>query len=260
MPVPLIDFQNVTVQRDARVTLDGVTLSIPQGQHLAILGPNGSGKSTLIKLISRDIYPRLKDEPWSLRIMGRDSWNLFDLRNHLGIVSNDWMELCTRDSSGLEIVLSGFFGSVGIWRNHHVTAEMEREARGVMDMLEIGHLAGRDTSEMSSGEARRILIARALVHRPQALVLDEPTTSLDLRATRELRDVLRRLAASGISLVLVTHHLPDIIPEIDRVALIRDGRVYRDGAKREVLEAGVLSGLFGIPVELLERDGYYHVI
>jgi iron complex transport system ATP-binding protein len=260
MSVPLIDFRNVTVQRDACVPLDGVTLRVPQGQHLAILGPNGSGKSTLIKLISRELYPRIKDEPWHLRIMGRDVWNLFELRNHLGIVSNGWMELCTRAYSGFEIVLSGFFGSVGIWPNHHVTAEMERQTREVMELLEIAHLGSRNTDEMSSGEARRILIARALVHRPQALVLDEPTTSLDLRATRDLREVLRKLARGGISLILVTHHLSDIIPEIDRVALIRNGRVYRDGPKREVLEAGVLSALFGIPVELFERGGYYHVI
>jgi iron complex transport system ATP-binding protein len=260
MSVPLIDFQNVTVQRDSQVVLDGVTLTVPQGQHLAILGPNGSGKSTLIKLISRELYPRLKSEPWSLRIMGRDRWNLFDLRNHLGIVSNDWVAMCTRSYSGFEIVLSGFFGSVGIWPNHQVTSQMERETREAMDLLEIAHLAERNTNEMSSGEARRILIARALVHRPRALVLDEPTTSLDLRATRELREALRKLARGGISLIMVTHHLPDIVPEIDRIALIRDGRVYRDGPKREVLEAGVLGALFGMPVELLERDGYFHVI
>jgi iron complex transport system ATP-binding protein len=260
MAVPLIDFRNVTVQRGAKVVLDGVTLAVPQGQHLAILGPNGSGKSTLIKLISRDIYPRLKDEAWHLRIMGRDTWNLFELRNQLGLVSNDWMEMCTRAYSGFEIVLSGCFGSVGIWPNHHVTAGMEGKAREAMEMLEIAHLAGRNTDEMSSGEARRILIARALVHDPQALVLDEPTTSLDLRATHELREVLRKLARGGISLILVTHHLPDIVPEIDRVALIREGRVYRDGPKREVLDAGSLSEVFGVPVELLERDGYYHVI
>ena len=260
MSVPLIDFQNVTVQRDAQVVLDGITLSVPQGQHLAILGPNGSGKSTLIKLISRELYPRLKDEPWSLRIMGRDVWNLFELRNQLGIVSNDWMEMCTRAYSGFEIVLSGFFGSAGIWPNHHVTAEMERQTREVMELLEIAHLASRNTDEMSSGEARRILIARALVHRPQALVLDEPTTSLDLRATRDLREPPPQARPRRHQPDPGDAPPPDIVPEIDRVALIRQGRVYRDGPKREVLEAGVLSALFGIAVELLERDGYYHVI
>ena len=248
------------MRRDDRIALDSVSLSIAQGEHVAILGPNGCGKSTLIKLISRDLYPVQKPEPWALRIMGRDKWRLFDLRHHLGIVSNDWMQMCTRDYSGYEIALSGFFGSVGIWPYHPVTAEMERKTREVMELLEISHLGARNTNEMSSGEERRILIARALVHSPQALVLDEPTTSLDLRATWELRDVLRKLARNGISILMVTHHLPDIIPEVRRVVLIREGRVVVDGPKEEVLEAGSLSGLFGVPVEVLERGGYYHVL
>src|SRR5579862_1126536 len=260
MSVPLIDFQNVTLKRSERIVLDSITLSIAAGEHAAILGPNGSGKSSLIKAITRDLYPIQKDEPWSLRILGRDTWNLFDLRYHLGIVSNDWMQLCTRPFSGREIVLSGFFGSVGVWPYHTVTPAMEKKADQVMDVLEISHLAARDTDEMSSGEARRVLIARALVHDPQALVLDEPTTSLDLRATYELRELLRKLANSGISIIMVTHHLPDIIPEMSRVFLIRDGRVFVDGAKQDVLTAPTLTGLFGIPVEVLQRDGYYHIL
>jgi len=257
---PLIDFRNVTIQRGSRTVLDRVTLSIAAGEHAAILGPNGSGKSSLIKVITRELYPIQKSDPWSLRILGRETWNLFDLRYHLGIVSNDWMGMCTRPFSGREIVLSGFFGSVGVWPYHTVTEEMEEKTRQVMDLLEISHLAERSTDEMSSGEARRFLIARALVHDPQALVLDEPTTSLDFRATYELREVLRKLAAQGISIVMVTHHLPDIIPEMARVFLIRDGRVFADGAKEEVLNAPTLSGLFGIPVEVLQRGGYYHIL
>jgi iron complex transport system ATP-binding protein len=260
LPIPLIEFDNVTVQRGDSLVLDGFTLSIAQGEHVAVLGPNGSGKSTLIKLVSRELYPRMKEEPWSLRILGRDRWHLFELRNQLGLVSNDWMQMCTRDFSGYEIVLSGFFGSVGIWPYHHVTPEMERKAREVMDLLEISHLAARSTNEMSSGEARRMLIARALVHDPQALILDEPTTSLDLRATYELREILRKLAANGIGMIMVTHHLPDIIPEIERVVLLANGRIRRDGPKREVLTTAALRELFVIPVEVLERGGYYHVL
>jgi iron complex transport system ATP-binding protein len=259
MAVPLIRFENVSIQRSSRIILHNVSLSIGQGEHVAILGPNGSGKSTFIKVISRELYPLLKQEPWSLEILGRDRWNLFDLRNHLGIVSNDWIAMCTRDYSGYEIVLSGFFGSVGIWPNHQVTGEMEEKAREVMGVLEIDHLAERNTDEMSSGEARRFLIARALVHGPQALVLDEPTNSLDLRAHWELRGIFRKLAAKGISLIMVTHHLPDIVPEIERVILIRDGRVFCDGSKQQVLRPEILSGLFGVPVEVVERHGYYHV-
>ncbi len=258
--LPLIDFHNITVQRGERLVLDGLTLSIAQGEHAAILGPNGSGKSTLIKLISRELYPRQKSEPWHLRILGRDRWNLFDLRNHLGLISNDWMQMCTRDYSGYEIVLSGFFGSVGIWPNHHVTPEMERKAHDVMELLEIAHLAERNTIEMSSGEARRILIGRALVHDPQALILDEPTNSLDLHAERGLRDILRKLARTGISLLMVTHHLPDIIPEIGRVITISDGRVEGDAPKQDALTAERLGRLFNVPVEVVERRGYYQVV
>src|SRR5215467_9303202 len=257
---PLLELQNVTVQRDQRIALDSVSLSIARGEHVAILGPNGSGKSTLIKLISRDLYPVLKSEPSTFRIQGRDRWRLFDLRHILGIVSNDWMQMCTRDYSGYEIALSGFFGSVGIWPNHEVTPAMERKTREVLDLLEISHLADRNTNEMSSGEARRILIARALVHDPQALVLDEPTTSLDLRATCELREIFRKLARSGISLIMVTHHLPDIIPEMSRVVLIRNGRIFCDGPKDGVFRSETLSQLFGVTLEVIERDGYYHVL
>ncbi|MDE3165798.1 MAG: ATP-binding cassette domain-containing protein, partial [Acidobacteriota bacterium] len=188
---PLIELHNVTVRRDERVALDGVTLAIAQGEHAAIIGPNGSGKSTLIKLISRELYPVLKDQPWSMRILGEERWRLFDLRNKLGIVSNDWMQMCTCAFSAHELVLSGFFGSVGVWPYHEVTPAMEEKTREVMDLLEIAHLAARNTLELSSGEARRILIARALVHDPQAVVLDEPSNSLDLHATHELREVLR---------------------------------------------------------------------
>src|SRR5579875_15789 len=260
MRVPLIRFENVSIQRGSRVILHDISLSIGQGEHVALLGPNGSGKSTFIKVIARELYPLLKPEPWRLEILGRDRWNLFELRNHLGIVSNDWAAMCTRDYSGYEIVLSGFFGSVGIWPNHQVTPEMERKAREVMELLEIGHLETRNTAEMSSGEARRFLIARSLVHDPRALVLDEPANSLDLRAHWELRGIFRKLASSGISLILVTHHLPDIVPEIERVVLIRDGRVFCDGSKPQVLRPEVLSQLFGVPVNLVERDGYFHVL
>jgi iron complex transport system ATP-binding protein len=258
MNTPLIEYRNVTVMRNQRPVLDRLSFSIGLGEHVALLGPNGSGKSSLIKTITRELYP-VPDEPDSwLRIMGRQTWNIFELRPLLGIVSQDWMHLCTCAYPASEIVLSGFFGSVGIWPNHHVSAAMESKARQVMELLEITHLADRPTSELSSGEARRVLIGRALVHEPKALILDEPTNSLDLHAMRELREILRKIAAAGTGIILVTHHLPDIIPEIDRVILLRDGRLFGAGTKETILRGECLSRLFGSPIEVAERGGYYH--
>src|SRR2546427_11335048 len=117
----------------------------------------------------------------------------------------------------------------------------------------------RFTDEMSSGEARRMLIARALVHDPRALVLDEPSVALDLSAQHELRLIFRKLAQSGIGIVMVTHHLSDLIPEIQRVLLMNRGRIIADGPTKEVLVESKLSELFGRPLQLSERDGYYNL-
>jgi iron complex transport system ATP-binding protein len=259
----LLSFKNITVAREnGKIALDSINLSIDIGENVAIIGPNGSGKSTLIKTITRDLYP-LADPPGdqdsSLQLMGQRTWNVFDLRAMLGIVSNDLMAICTRAITGREAVLSGFFSSIGIWPHQEITAGMEAKAGELLEFFEVPHLAGRFVSEMSSGEARRILFARALVHSPKALILDEPTNSLDLHAMYSLREAMRKLARNGTSIILVTHHLPDIIPEISRVILIKDGRVFRDGGKGAMLSSGALSELFNTPLELVERDGYFHL-
>jgi iron complex transport system ATP-binding protein len=258
MQPPLIEFENVRVSRGRHLALKGVTLSIQPGEHAAILGPNGSGKSTFIKAITRECYPLL-DPPSRLRIFGNEVWNVFDLRALLGIVTNDLAEECVQPNTVEETVLSGFFSSIGVWPNHEVTPAMLNKARVLMNLLGIGHLSGRRMTEMSSGEVRRAVIARALVHDPKALLLDEPANSLDIASQIELRNAMRRLAGEGIGLLLVTHHLPDIVPEISRVVCFRDGRVWRDGHKRELLARPVLSELFGVNVQVQQFDGYYHM-
>jgi iron complex transport system ATP-binding protein len=239
----LIEFENVQVQRENTMALRGVTFSIDAGEHAALLGPNGSGKSTLIKVITRECYPRFPDGS-RVRIWGRETWGLFDLRALLGIVTNDLVETCTKPYSALETALSGFFGSIGIWPNHHVTAEMERKAREALQFFDVGHLADRPLTELSSGEVRRAVFARALVHDPKALLLDEPSNSLDIRAQHEVREAMRKLAQSGVSIVLVTHHLPDIIPEISRVIALKNGQIFCDGAKEDILRSEKMTELF----------------
>lgn len=256
MAFPLLEFENVSVQLGSRLALNGLTLTVRSGEHAVILGANGSGKSTLIKLITRECYP-LRSPTSELRILGRKDWNIFDLRSHLGVVSNDLMTKCTRDITGLELVLSGFFGSIGIWPNHRVLPEMKAAAHAAMSRLDVRHLAGRWLDELSSGEARRLLIARALIHQPSTLLLDEPTTSLDLAAQREMRHHMSALARSGVGLLLVTHHLEEILPEMDRVILLRQGAVFADGPKRELLTSDRLSALFGVPLEVSETAGWY---
>jgi iron complex transport system ATP-binding protein len=254
----LLEFTNVSVARGLKTVLHNINFKIAPGEHVAILGPNGSGKSTLIKTITRECYPLIADGS-SLRILGRDRWNVFELRSLLGIVSNDLTVTCSREISVEEAILSGFFSSIGLQTYHRLTPAMQEKASEVIDLLKIGHLRGRWLAELSSGEARRVVIGRALVHSPLALLLDEPANSLDLFAMQELRQTICALAHSGIGIMLVTHHLPDVIPEIDRVIFLKDGRIEADGPKTELLTAERLSDLFCVNLQLIERDGYFHL-
>jgi iron complex transport system ATP-binding protein len=239
--------------------LEFKNVSVEAGEHVAILGPNGSGKSTLLKTVTRECYPRYPLQS-SMRIWGEEIWTLFELRATLGIVTNDLVATCTKPYSAMETVLSAFFGSIGIWPNHHVTSGMEQKAREVLEFFEVAHLAERLMTELSSGEARRVVFARALAHNPKALVLDEPSNSLDVRAQREVRDAMRKLAQNGVTTVIVvTHHLPDIIPEIERVVALKTGRIFFDGKKEKLLTAAKMEELFETPVQLEAGRGVYNM-
>ncbi|HQO57557.1 MAG TPA: ATP-binding cassette domain-containing protein [Candidatus Omnitrophota bacterium] len=256
---PLLEFNDLTVLKGGRVVLDALSLKIYEGEDVAILGPNGAGKSSLIKVITRDYYPIQPNHGCPFRIWGQDQWNIFELRKLLGIVSNDLQYTCTRDTTGGDVVLSGFFSSIGLYKER-LTPVMKRKAQEVIDFLEIGHLQHRNMNAMSSGEARRFLIARALVHDPKALILDEPTNSLDLHATYKFTDMIRKITQAGTSLILVTQNPSDIIPEIKRVILMKDGKFYQDGTKESVLTGASISRLFGSSVHIMKKDGYYYAL
>ncbi len=265
---PLLDLRNVRVMRGdvtgggvatgPKIVLDDLDLRVRVDEHVAVLGPNGCGKSTLIKTITRECYPMVRKRS-SMTILGEKSWNIFELRSLLGIVSNDLMSSCTGRASGLDVVLSGFFSSTRIFPNHIVDPKQRERAEAALAQLAVSHLAERAVEEMSSGEAKRVLIARALVHKPRALLFDEPCNSLDILAQRSLRETMRSLASSGIGIILVTHEIPDVVPEIERVVLMANGRIVADGCKEEILQAKSLGKLFGLKVELGRREGYYHI-
>ena len=252
----LLALHHVTVMRGDRAALLDVTLRVEAGEHVCILGPNGCGKSTLIKTITRECYP-LANEESSISILGRERWNIFELRSLLGIVSPDLLASCTSDATGRDVVLSGFFSSTRIFPHHAPNANLLEKTDAALARLGITHLAARPVAHMSSGEAKRTLIARALVHEPQTLLFDEPSNALDIGAQVQLRDTMRELAKGGLGILLVTHHVSEIIPEIERVVLLRGGRIVADGRKEDLLISEDLSSLFGVKIQITQRDGYY---
>jgi len=253
----LIELSDASVVRDGRTILHVDRLAFHEGEHVAVLGPNGAGKSTLIGLLTRDVRPIARDEPPVL-LRGQARWDLFEARRIFGVVSDTLQEEHRRRLTVRDVVLSGHFGSIGLYRPGEVTTAMTTRAGELLDRLGIIGLADRTMDTLSTGEARRALIGRALVHDPALLVLDEPTHGLDPAGAYHFLRLLRRIAETT-ALVIVTHHVSDIVPEVDRVVMLKSGRVYRDGPKREMLTGVALSTLYGVPAEIEERDGWYRL-
>jgi iron complex transport system ATP-binding protein len=261
-PAEFLSMRNVDIARGQKVVLQDVNLSIATGEHIAILGPNGCGKSTLIKAMTCECYPIVRPG-MEMKVYGRDRWEVQELRKHLGVVATELPGERTSVTRGLDAVVSGFFSSSTLWPNLEVTEPMRASALDALGLLGAAYLRDRWVGEMSAGEKRRVMIARALVHQPEMLLLDEPSNALDLAAQRELREILRGVAAGsggrrGTGVIMVTHHLADILPEIDRVVMMRGGRIVADGRKQELLQAAKLEELFGVEIELTERHGYWH--
>lgn len=260
---PLISLRSATLVRGERPVLQDLSFDVRPGEHVAILGPNGSGKSSLIRLVTCQDYPLARpDGEAPVRILGRDLWDVFQLRSHLGIVSEDLHQIFTGGRGfgrlrGLEAALSGFFASLGLFDRQRVTGAMRARARAALALVEAEHLAEQPMDTLSTGEARRVLIARALAPDPGALLLDEPTASLDLAARHRFLGMVSRLARLGKTVILVTHHVEEVIPEIERVILLKDGRLFLDGPKETVLRSAPLSRLFGMPIQVRRHGGHY---
>jgi len=264
-----LEMGNVNVARGENVVLHDVNLRIEAGEHVAILGPNGCGKSTLIKTMTCECYPLAQDGT-RVRIFGRERWDLTELKKRLGVVSAELPGRQTLKTSGRDAVLTGFFSSSTLWPNLAVTPEMRQRADEVLELIGAKEFSEKPVGEMSAGQQRRIMIGRALVgsrasaaggtgeSASEMLLLDEPSNALDMAAQQELRQMLRGLARQGTGILLITHHIADILPEIDRVILMRAGRIVEDGPKQRLLNSAVLSELFGVRVEVTPRDGFYH--
>lgn len=259
MPDPaLLDLHNVTVWRGESRVFHELSLRIEQGEHVAVLGPNGAGKTTLLKLIHRELYA-VENPDSRVEILGRTRWNVWELRRRIGFVSQDLQQHYAPETRAGDVVLSGFFASVGVHGvlAGRITRARREAARRALGSVGLADAASRPLGELSTGEQRRCLLARALVHEPDTLVLDEPTAGLDLAGAYDVLARLRRLARGGRSLVLVTHHPAEIPPEVDRVILLSGGRVAADGPKAEILDAGLLTRVYGVPVNVACRDEYY---
>ena len=255
----IIDFQNITVFQGRNKVLEDFSLTIDESQSTVILGPNGSGKTTLLKLLNRELYI-VEDKASSLKIFEKDRWNVDELRSNLGVVSQHLQYGYSNSAIGLYVVLSGFYSSDGIWQHQEFDDSRLDRAKEVMDLLAISKLKDREFSTMSTGEQRKFLLARSLVNDPAVLVFDEPTSGLDMSTCFQYLEIIRELISMGKKVILVTHHIHEIPPEVTRVILLKEGRVIEDGDKDQILTNTNLTNLFDWPIKVIKENGYYQAI
>ena len=257
MASPALELDDVTVWRGNNKVFDGLSLRVASGEQVAVLGPNGAGKSTLLALIAGDVHPVAGQG--SSRLFGEEHWSLYDLRERVGLITPEQRGLFDDDELASDVVLTGLHGTYGITRGQSFTASEKRRAWKAMKAAGVHELMWRDYGELSSGERRRFLLARALVHDPEMLIFDEPTTSLDLPGAWNLIESVRGLMRKGTGVLLVTHDVREIPPEVERVVLLKKGRILADGTKNAVLTGPSLSECYGMEIKVGWRDGFCEV-
>jgi iron complex transport system ATP-binding protein len=255
----IIELKNIKAYINTTKVFENLTLEINKSSNTAILGPNGAGKTTLLKLLTREIYPAYRENSY-IKLFGFDRWDIWKLRSHMGIVSHSLQQAYLGDASRIEIILSGYYASIGTWSHQHFTNEEIENAGEIMQMLGIYELKDRDYDNMSTGQQRRFLLGRALINNPDVLVFDEPTSGLDLKSCFQYLDITRKLMNDGKTIVLVTHHIQEIPPEISRVILLKNGEIIADGIKEDILSEKILRDLYEVKLKLIRENGFYQVL
>lgn len=255
MEKPFFEIQNANVWRGDVLALHDLSLTLRHHEHVAILGANGAGKSTLLKLMTGELRAEAKPNS-SCLLFGEDLWCLEELRHRIGIVMPEEISRFDEEEIAEDVVLSVFRGAYGRPLHGRFSSAEKQRAMQAMQQTGVTDLRKRFFGQLSSGEKRRFLIARAMVHAPEILVLDEPSTALDFAARLAMLRQLREMTKTTESIVLVTHDPSEILPEVDRVILLKEGRILADGPKRKILTSATLAEFYGIPIQLRWSDGW----
>ena len=252
---PILEVSHLRVERSRTVILEDVSWRVERGQHWAMLGANGSGKTSLLSALTGYLMPTAGDITVLGHRYGETDWR--ELRQRIGLVSSSIRQWMAEAEPALATVVSGKFAMIDLWGN--ITRGDRRRALGLLKQIECEHLAGRAWQFLSQGERQRVLIGRALMARPRLLILDEPCAGLDPVAREHFLLFLNRLGRrrKAPTLVLVTHHVEEVLPVFTHVLLLKEGRVLAAGARRAALTSKTLSRAFNAPIQLSGANGRY---
>ncbi len=245
---PTLSIQQLTLRRGDKTILRHIDWQVAPGEHWVILGANGCGKTSLLSALTG----YMSASSGKIQCMGEDfgaaDWS--EVRQRIGMVSSSLTRRVPAEEPAIETVLSGATAQLGYWSREH-TQDTAKALR-CLSKLRVRTLADRAWGILSQGERQKVSIARALMAAPELLILDEPCAGLDPVARERFLITLRKLAQlkQAPALILVTHHIEEIFPEITHVLLMKNGKVLTQGPKKDVLSSQNLSRTFGAPVSV----------
>jgi len=233
-----------------------ISMSVEKGKIFGLIGPNGSGKSSLIEVINRNIYPIIGYES-KLKIFDKEHINLWELRKRISTVNNDIKNRINPNLQVFDLILSGLYG-----RYCYVQNKSERDSykvEKIMKKMNISNLSQKNFSYLSDGEKQISLIARALIKKPEILILDEPIANLDYKSKFFVIDKVNELSKLNTKILCVTHDISTITKIYDRVIMLKDGKIIIDGDQNKVINSENFNKLFGIQVEVTKNNGLWNI-
>jgi len=251
--------KNLYVYINDKEILSNINVNLNYGENILILGPNGSGKSTFLKLLNRSIYPVISNHS-SFKLFNKENINIWDLRRKIGFLLKEMEQRVNKGVSLYDVIISGFSGIFNS-RYSKLLSESEKiKIENLINTWELKNIINSEFKSLSDGQKRRALLARALVYEPNILVLDEPYCNLDIKSISILNRNLNKLIEQSVNIIYVTHNIESILPKTNRVILIKEGKILRDGSPRELLNSKTLSDLYNVSIKVLEQNGYWRMV
>jgi iron complex transport system ATP-binding protein len=251
----VLEVEDLRIERGVTALIHDISWRVNAGEHWVALGANGSGKTSLLRALTGYLMPTEGEIRLLEEVYGESDWR--ELRKKIGLVSSAVRELMSDSEPALDAVVTGKYAMVDHWGE--VLEEDRKAGMRILRQIECAHLAERPWAYLSQGERQRVLIGRALMAKPKLLILDEPCAGLDPAAREHFLQFVEALGRkrNAPTLVLVTHHVEEIMPIFSHALILKNGGVLASGTKEEVLNSRVLSDAFASPVKLRRTGGRY---
>tara|TARA_Y100001968_G_scaffold266587_1_gene256195 strand:+ start:515 stop:1318 length:804 start_codon:yes stop_codon:yes gene_type:complete len=251
--------RNINVYINEKEILSNININLNYGENTLILGPNGSGKSTFLNLLNRSIYP-VNTKHSSFKLFNKEIINIWDLRKNVGFLLKEMEQRVNNGVKLIDVIKSGFSGTFNSRYSKFISKREKDKIDNLIDDWELNNIVNTEFESLSDGQKRRALLARALVFEPNILILDEPFYNLDIKSQFILNNNLNKLIDHSVNILYVTHNLESILPKTNRVLLMKEGEIIKDGRPKELINSKTLSDLYNISINVIEQKGYWRML